>query len=318
MPNNLEDPGPVADGVMPADSVSAARSQAIPESTVSADPEPTPAPSFAYALGEIDFRFPSLGLEKEVAQVIGSTDARGVTDRGAILAAISADENRYLARGLCWILSVGGLDAYILVPRDPADFQLLTEAVNEAGQESSVAEPGRRASHVDVVIGTLGPIAPPGMCNGLSIRMLFFDQIYSFDRASLIRAIPVPDSAQGASEATFRDTAGSFFDQIMLMSDNAGATDEHRALNYLAVRYPRIYTTVAEEQDRNASLDGISARQSPLSQTRRIVDVIFSFRHRQTDVVNKYLARVDVDDMHPFLMTPISPYYDLSLPRGQC
>ena len=30
------------------------------------------------------------------------------------------------------------------------------------------------------------------------------------------------------------------------MTDNAGATDEHRALNYLAVRYPAIYAKAAE------------------------------------------------------------------------
>jgi hypothetical protein len=27
----------------------------------------------------------------------------------------------------------------------------------------------------------------------------------------------------------------------MQLTDNAGATDEHRALNYLAMRYPAIY-----------------------------------------------------------------------------
>lgn len=29
--------------------------------------------------------------------------------------------------------------------------------------------------------------------------------------------------------------------RIVQIADNAGATDEHRALNYLVVRYPRIY-----------------------------------------------------------------------------
>ncbi len=30
------------------------------------------------------------------------------------------------------------------------------------------------------------------------------------------------------------------------MTDNAGATDEHRALNYLAMGYPAIYARAAE------------------------------------------------------------------------
>ena len=33
----------------------------------------------------------------------------------------------------------------------------------------------------------------------------------------------------------------------MQMTDNAGATDEHRALNYLAMRYPAIYAKAAEQ-----------------------------------------------------------------------
>jgi hypothetical protein len=40
----------------------------------------------------------------------------------------------------------------------------------------------------------------------------------------------------------------------MQMTDNGGATDETRALNYLAVRYPAIYATAAESFERNSSL----------------------------------------------------------------
>jgi hypothetical protein len=283
------------------------------------------SPSYVYALGEIDFRYPTLGLEKEIAQVMGLAGPANVNDRRAVRAVISQPDNRYLARGLCWVLTVQGLETYILVPRDPADYRLLVEAVREDddgyddGEERQRAqqppppapEPGRRPAHVDAVIGLLGGIAPPEMCNGLSIPVVFFDQIYSFPRASLIRRIPTPGVLTDADEARFRDTAGGFFDYIMHMADNAGAIDEHRALNYLAVRYPRIYTTVAVEQDRNASLAGVEARPSALSGVRRIVDVIFSFTHRETTVTTKYLPRVDVNDEHPFLMTPISPYYDL-------
>lgn len=62
------------------------------------------------------------------------------------------------------------------------------------------------------------------------------DQIYSFDRDALIKAIPKPK----ASGEKFAPAAEELFDRIMQMADNAGATDEHRALNYLAVRYQAI------------------------------------------------------------------------------
>jgi hypothetical protein len=49
---------------------------------------------------------------------------------------------------------------------------------------------------------------------------------------------------------------------------------------------------------------------SPLSGVRKIVDVIFSYTNRQTDVVDKLFVRVDVTDEFPFLVTKLSPYFD--------
>lgn len=96
----------------------------------------------------------------------------------------------------------------------------------------------------------------------------------------------------------------------MLAADNAGSTDEHRALNYLAVRYPAIYATAADAFGRNASLSAVDVQPSPLSSTRNVVDVIFSFTNRSTDVIEKFFTRVDVTEEFPFLITKMSPYFD--------
>jgi hypothetical protein len=48
----------------------------------------------------------------------------------------------------------------------------------------------------------------------------------------------------------------------------------------------------------------------PPSGTRKIVDVVFSFTDRSTDVVSKHFTRVDVTECFPFLVTKMSPYYD--------
>jgi hypothetical protein len=52
----------------------------------------------------------------------------------------------------------------------------------------------------------------------------------------------------------FRPVADELFDRIMQMADNAGATNEHRALSYLAMRYPAIYAIAAECHARDCSL----------------------------------------------------------------
>jgi hypothetical protein len=96
----------------------------------------------------------------------------------------------------------------------------------------------------------------------------------------------------------------------MQIGDNAGATDEHRALNYLVLRYPALYAAVADAQARNASLSAVEVRPSALSGTRHIVEVVFSFTNRATDVVEKSFTRVDVTEEFPFLVTRLSPYFD--------
>jgi hypothetical protein len=194
-------------------------------------------------------------------------------------------------------MMIEGLETYILIPHDPADLDLLVEALRVTPSPMDL----------DCVIGIRGPIAPPEACNGLMVPIVAFDQVYSFDRDSLIKSIPRPEKTPAKE---FAPAAEELFDRLMQMTDNAGATDEHRALNYLAVRYPAIYATAADAFARNASLAAVAVRQSSLSGARNIVDVIFSFTNRNTDVVEKFFTRVDVTEEFPFLVTKMSPYYD--------
>jgi hypothetical protein len=257
-------------------------------------------PSFVYALGQIETRYPSLSIEKEFAQAMGGTDQAGLTDRQTVKRAISERQNRYLARSLCWVFTIERLETYILLPRDPADMDLLMDAYRE--------EP--RRDDLDVIVGVQRAIASPEICNGLTLPIVVFDQLYSFDRDSLIESIPKPDSVAEKDLTKFRSTAGVLFDELAQIADNAGATDEHRALNYLIVRYPRLYAAVAEQFQRNFSFTGVEVLPSPLSDdVRSIVDVVFSFRHRESDVVEKQYVRVDASDEFPFLVTKMSPYY---------
>ena len=59
-----------------------------------------------------------------------------------------------------------------------------------------------------------------------------------------------PDDVE---ENLFRSAAEELVERVMQITDNAGASDEHRALNYLAVRYPVIYAKAAESPRRRCS-----------------------------------------------------------------
>ena len=253
-----------------------------------------PAPNYIYALGRVVPRFPTLGLEKEFARAAGMTETTGLTDRETFHAVLSKPENRYLARKICWAFAIEGMPAYVLFPRHRGDLEALVEAIR----------PIPKAMDIDVIIGEKGPIAPPEICGGLQVPMVAFDHAFSFDRDSMIKAIPRPESISD------RSAAGELFDRIMQVADNMGAADEHRALNYLAVRYPGIYAKAAEEFGRNFSLTGVVARPSRLSGARKVVSAIFSYTHRETDVTEKYFVRVDTTEVFPFMVTKMAPYYD--------
>ena len=272
-----------------------------PHAPRTSEPEGTPPrPAFVYAVGQIEPRFPSLGVEKEFAQAVGRVEAGGQTDRQALHAALSERSNRYLARQLCWVFTIEGLETYVLVPRDPLDLELFVESVR----------PRPSPGDLDVVIGVRGPIAEPDRCNGMLLPLVAVDQIYSFERNDLIAAIPRPDDLSDEDEDQFQATAEELLDRILQLADNAGATDEHRALNYLAVRYPEIYAQAARAHASNRSLSSVEVRPSRLSGSRIIVDVIFAYTNRQTDVTEKYFARISTDEEWPYLVTRLSPFYE--------
>lgn len=250
---------------------------------------------FVYAIGRISPRFPSLSVEKEFAQATGRSDSTDLTDRQA--AAQVLRENRYIARQICWVFSIEGLETYLLTPRDSSDLDALVESVR----------PTPHATDIDVVIGVRGFVAPPEVCNGLSVPIVTVDQLYSFDVDSFMKSIPRPDAI---AKKNFEPAAEEVFSRIMYMADNTGSTDEQRAINYLAVRYPAVYSRSAEMYAADSSLSAVDVRTSRLSGARKIVDVVFTYTHRQTDVDSKYFTRVDTTEEFPFLVTKLTPYYE--------
>jgi hypothetical protein len=283
---------PPARRVVPAQTVAPAQAE-----TVTPAESGEPNGQYVYALGRIEARFPSLAVEKEYAQVTGRSQTAGLTDRAAVHAVLTKRENRYLARRICWTFSIAGLDTYILQPEDSSDIDVFLESVR----------PSPNPGDVDVVIGVRGPVAPPTMCNGLMVPIVIVSQLYSFDRAGFIKSIPRPEKMDAKS---FGPAAEELFDRIIQIADNAGATDEHRALNYLAVRYPAIYGQAADSFGRNFALSAVEVRGSRLSGTRKIVQVVFTFANRQTDVHERFFCRVDVTEEFPFLFSKLAPYYE--------
>jgi hypothetical protein len=261
------------------------------------EPAPVPEPTYVYAIGRIEPRFPSLSVEREYAQVVARLDTTGQSDAQIMRRVLRDRENRYLARQMCWVFSVQGLPTYLISIRDPADLDLLIDAVRETPAPTDL----------DVIIGLLGPLAPPEVCEGLVLPIAVADQVYSFERRELIDALPAPEQAD---QEGFGRSAAEVLDRILQLADNSGATDEHRAVNYLAVRYQPIYARTAQQHQDQSSLVAVEVRPSRLSGPEKIVDVVISFRGRSTNLTEQFFVRVNVTGEFPFVLTGLQPFFE--------
>jgi hypothetical protein len=251
---------------------------------------------YVYALGTIQCQFPSYEVEKEYAQATGRAETAGLTDRAAAQAVLSQRENLYLVRELCWVFSIEGVETYILRPSESVDWPLLIESLR----------PRPSPMDLDVIIGVRGPPAPE-MYGGLTLPIVVFHQIFSFDRKSLIDRIPPPKEI---SSEDFPATVEELFDKIMQIADQPGSTDAGRALTYVALRDPIIYAQTAKSFAANFSLTSVEVRPSALSVVKKLVQVIFRYTHRASGFQESYSLVVNVTGEWPSLEKKLSPYYD--------
>ena len=96
----------------------------------------------------------------------------------------------------------------------------------------------------------------------------------------------------------------------MQAAAEAGAANEQRALSYLVSSYPAIYEKAAEAYGRKFLATELEVRPFGLSDDRKLMDVIFSFTNYETNVTEKYCARVDITGELPTLVTELSEYPD--------
>src|SRR5258707_5256131 len=88
---------------MPAPVGSADRLSCPTCGTIASSSVGAATPSYVYAIGKIEPRFPKRSAVKEFAQAIGKEETTGLTDRQAFQKVLSQRHSRYLTRLLCWV-----------------------------------------------------------------------------------------------------------------------------------------------------------------------------------------------------------------------
>jgi PatG C-terminal len=135
---------------------------------------------YVYAIGTVTARFPSLNIEKEFMQAWGKQPTQVLTINDANkFAVLSQGQNFYLAREMCWIFQSGDIDVFILQPRSYIE---LTDLV------TCLAPTGSLVAY-SMIIGELGPIAPPSLCNGAQLPVVTCNQVFSFTQQAFLNSI---------------------------------------------------------------------------------------------------------------------------------
>jgi hypothetical protein len=244
---------------------------------------------YVYAIGRIAPRFDRLDVEKEFLQIAGRDKPVDPTDPQILGPLLAEPRFRYLVREISWVLTVAGVKTYLLRPHALTDLDLLAGAFPASSE----------GVDTDLVIGTHPhPMATP-------LPIIEFHHIYSFGLEPFIRSIP------GVSDSpNVRRTAQELF--LALSQLHRGTTDEGRALNYLAVRYPVIYTKTIELQARNLTILSLQVAPVATPGGRRIMSVVIGFGNGASNMVERWAAKVDVTGEFPFLVSEMSPYISTS------
>lgn len=194
---------------------------------------------------------------------------------------LSQRHARYVARKLCWVLTVEGQPAYYLILQDTQDFGDLIDCLDQPINDD-----------LCLFVGT-STMKPIEGCPGVTAPVLLVDQFSAAKKSTLTAWFGTPRNAT--------PTTTELFNKLVQSADNFGDTDEWRALNYLAFRYKPLYDLYASLLHDDYALVDVSVVRSRLWGNKRIVDPIFSFQSTKTTVVYKYFVRVDVTYLFPMI-----------------
>src|SRR5260370_6330691 len=251
----------------------------------SCDNPQVPHEQFVYAMGRIDVRFPSMGIEREFQQrEMRLGEAKESLSRGERMARV-LEANHHLASRLCYILSMSGIPAYIVAP---SGFSLRADLLRALSSSA-------RSNQWCVLIGRRGPMSTPSTCGGVLAPIVGCDQLYCFSlqelRKSLESSVTPALKAPNIQATAVQHVSRELFERFTGSTENLGATDAHRALNYLLVQHPGLFLAPAERSGRH-TLDRIETREIQGMGARKLIAVILTFLDLTTGLPHRLYSRV--------------------------
>jgi hypothetical protein len=252
-----------------------------------------PIEQYVYAIGRVDVRFPSLGIEREYQQRERALHDLPQHPRNARILAV-LEKNPHLALRVSYVFLIGGTPVFALGPSSGS----LKDAFFKALAQSHDID------HSCVVIDRVGGFTNPASYGGLLLSLIAVDQLYAFSATEwaegLAKVAKAALQSRKVEAAHFRAISQGIFREVTTMPENMGVADGHRALNYLLVQHPGMFLAAAERPGH--VLDRIETRVIQAGGGRRHVAVILSFLDRGTNVPERLYCAVDITEEWPFIV----------------
>jgi hypothetical protein len=188
-------------------------------------------------------------------------------------------------------------DCFVIVPRDQHELLVLIEGFVSSTDSSIIVVIGRSTAGAQWAPDTGEPALP----------RFGVDQLIRFEKDEFVGRVP---RSTDLPEEEFKNSIRYIFSRILRRSNNAGISDDHRALNYIALRDPAIFEVSTRAAAKSLMLASIDARPQIFSDGRRTVTVRFNYRGPGNGLTERYSCRVDVTEQFPFILSPMQQTFD--------
>jgi hypothetical protein len=247
---------------------------------------------YVYAIGRLDVRFPSLGIEREYQQRERALQDLPQQRHARIVSVL--EKNPHLATRVNWVFVVGGTPVFALTPASGSLKAAFFKALSRSQEPDFSC----------VAIGRVHSFANPATYGGLLLSQVSVDQLYAFSASEwaegLSKAAHPALESRKVEAGHFQSVSQAVFREVTTMPENMGLSDGHRALNYLLVQHPGMFLAAAERPKH--VLDRVETRVLQSVAGRRHVAVILKFLDRGTGVPERVYATVDVTEEWPFVV----------------
>jgi hypothetical protein len=254
--------------------------------------QPGPVLKLAYAIGHLEPRFASLGVEKEFQQLAAALGTERNVSYDSLEEIVGSESGSYLLDHLCWIFRVHGSDVFFVQPWDRDEkFRLL--AMSSAGNNDE---------RFDVIVGAAAFSLPTPSCVSSGLPAVYPAQVFSFTFEDFIANVPRP--TDGGSDV-FPSIVRSVLQHSLNRVQNFDTMDADRAINYLTLRYPDIYATADSLAGARWELERIETSIVQSREARQIVTARYVFGSDVGSRRRTFECRVDVTDVFPFLASSL-------------